>query len=107
VVVEVEQIMVVVVEQVDFELAHQFQFVEQQVIQLRLEQEEQELLMIEVVQVVLQYFQQKHQQVVVEVVHKMINLAEIVQENQVVQEAEQVLKIPDQGQQQEQEIVHQ
>jgi hypothetical protein len=72
-----------------------------------LEQEEQELLMIEVVQVVLQYFQQSHQQVVVEVVHKMINLAEIVQENQVVQEAEQVLKIPDQGQQQEQEIVHQ
>jgi len=37
---EVVETLVEEEEQVDFELAHQFQFVEQQVIQLRLEQEE-------------------------------------------------------------------
>jgi hypothetical protein len=39
--------MVVVVVQEDFELVHQFQFVEQQVIQLQLEQVEQEVLFLQ------------------------------------------------------------
>jgi hypothetical protein len=61
--------LVVEVEQVDFELVHHFQFVEQRLIQLQWEQVEQELLVEEqlLVQEIHQYFQQLHQQVVEEV----------------------------------------